>query len=155
MTEENNIYEASVEMKDASKTISAFTVFKFIKMMSDPFTKMEAYKLGIIDENGKFLKKVYDLTSTKEKKSVDAFNRLIINLKKIIKKVPDPKLKAQMKTISTAMVLLKDEAEKYGADGEYVVEEIKGYLFDCGIDVDKEEINQSFTELLEGENNAK
>ena len=120
-------------------------------MMSDPFTKLEAYRLGVIDENGNFLKKVETLTSSKEKKSVDAFHRLIINLKKIIRKVPDPKLKAQMKSVSTAMVLLKDEAEKYGADGEYVIEEIKSYLFDCGIDVDKEQINQSFNNLLKGE----
>lgn len=150
MIKENNIVE-SAGMKDASKTISAFTVFRFIKMMSDPFTKLEAYRLGVIDENGNFLKKVETLTSSKEKKSVDAFHRLIINLKKIIRKVPDPKLKAQMKSVSTAMVLLKDEAEKYGADGEYVIEEIKSYLFDCGIDVDKEQINQSFNTLLKGE----
>jgi len=71
-------------MKDAAKVISAFTVFKFIKMMSDPFTKMEAYKLGIIDEKGKFLRKVDTLETNKEKQSVDSFHRLIINLKKII-----------------------------------------------------------------------
>ena len=74
-------------MKDAGKVISAFTVFKFIKMMSEPFTSMDAYKLGIIDDKGKFLKKVDSLETNKEKKSVDAFHRLIINLKKIINKM--------------------------------------------------------------------
>ena len=138
-------------MKDAAKVISAFTVFKFIKMMSDPFTKMEAYKLGIIDEKGKFLKKVDTLETNKEKQSVDSFHRLIINLKKIIQKVPDPKLKAQMKTLPTAMILLKDEAEKFGADGDYVLHEVKNYLIDNNIDLDTTEINQSFDELLEGE----
>ena len=119
-----NISEAT-GMQDASKVISAFTAFKFIKIISEPFTKMEAYKLGIIDDKGKFLKKVEDLDSQKEKKSVDVFNRLMINLKKIINKVPDPKLKAQLKTLPTAMILLKDEAEKYGADGEYVLSEVE------------------------------
>ena len=115
--------------------ISAFTAFKFIKIISDPFTKMEAYKLGIIDVKGKFLKKVEDLDSKKEKKSVDVFNRLMINLMKIINKVPDPKLKAQLKTLPTAMILLKDEAEKYGADGEYVLSEFEDYLLENGINV--------------------
>ena len=123
-------------MKDAGKVISAFTVFKFIKMMSEPFTSMDSYKLGIIDDKGNFLKKVDSLETNKERKSVDAFHRLIINLKKIINKVPDPKLKAQMKTLPTAMILLKDEVEKYGADGDFVVSEIKNYFIDNGIDLD-------------------
>ena len=136
-------------MKDAGKVISAFTVFKFIKMMSEPFTSMDAYKLGIIDDKGKFLKKVDSLETNKEKKSVDAFHRLIINLKKIINKVPDPKLKAQMKTLPTAMILLKDEVEKYGADGDFVISEIKNYFIDNGIDLDTIHLNQSFQELAE------
>ena len=130
-----------------------FTVFKFIKMMSEPFTKMRAYKFGIIDEKGKFLKKVETLESQKEKQSVDAFNRLIINLKKVFQKVPDPKFKAQMRTLPTAMVLLKDEAEKYGADGDYVLSEIRDYFLENGIDIDSIDVDQSFTDLLEGENN--
>ncbi len=145
---ENSINE-NRGMKDASKVISAFTVFKFIKMMSSPFTSMDAYKFGIIDEKGKFLKKVDSLESNKEKKSVDAFNRLVINLKKIIEKVPDPKLKAQMKTLPTAMILLKDEVEKYGADGDFVISEIKNYFIDNGINLDTIEINQSFEDLTE------
>ena len=136
-------------MKDAGKVISAFTVFKFVKMMSEPFTSMEAYKLGIIDDKGKFLKKVDSLETNKEKKSVDAFHRLIINLKKIINKVPDPKLKAQMKTLPTAMILLKDEVEKYGADGDFVVSEIKNYFIANGIDLDTIHLNQSFQDLEE------
>jgi len=139
MKEEQNIYEAG--MQDAAKVISAFTVFKFIKMMSDPFTKMDAYKYGIIDDKGKFIKKVETLTDTKEKKSVDPFHRLIINLKKIIQKVPDPKLKAQMKTLPTAMVLLKDEAEKYGADGVYVLSEVEDFLLENGININGEKNN--------------
>ncbi len=131
MNEEQNIHEAG--MQDAAKVISAFTVFKFIKMMSDPFSKMDAYKYGIIDDKGNFIKKVESLTDTREKKSVDPFNRLIINLKKLIQRVPDPKLKAQMKTLPGAMVLLKDEAEKYGADGEYVLSEVEEFLSENGI----------------------
>ena len=147
---EDNLYEAG-DMSDAGKVISAFTVFKFIKIISDPFTKMEAYRLGIIDSKGKFLKKVNDLQTKKERDSVNPFNRLMINLKKAMDRVPDPKFKAQLKTLPTAMILLKDEAEKVGADGDVVLTEVRNYLFENGIDVDSIGTNEEFKELLRGE----
>tara|TARA_R100000152_G_C6729879_1_gene154694 strand:- start:152 stop:604 length:453 start_codon:yes stop_codon:yes gene_type:complete len=150
MLKENNLYEAG-DMSDAGKVISAFTVFKFIKIISDPFTKMEAYKLGIIDSKGKFLKKVDELETKKERDAVKPFNRLMINLKKAMDRVPDPKFKAQLKTLPTAMILLKDEAEKIGADGDVVLTEIRNYLFENGVDVDNISTNEEFKELLQGE----
>ena len=150
MLKENNLYEAG-DMTDAGKVISAFTVFKFIKIISDPFTKMEAYRLGIIDSKGKFLKKVNELETKKERDAVNPFNRLMINLKKAMNRVPDPKFKAQLKTLPTAMILLKDEAEKIGADGDVVLTEIRNYLFENGVDVDNISTNEEFKELLQGE----
>tara|TARA_R110000824_G_scaffold181859_2_gene362728 strand:+ start:2312 stop:2767 length:456 start_codon:yes stop_codon:yes gene_type:complete len=147
---ENNLYEAG-DMSDAGKVISAFTVFKFIKIISDPFTKMEAYKLGIIDSKGKFLKKVDELKTKKERDSVKPFDRLMINLKKAMDRVPDPKFKAQLRTLPTAMILLKDEAERVGADGDVVLTEIRNYLFKNGVDVDNISTNEEFKELLQGE----
>ena len=148
MLKENNLYEAG-DMSDASKVISAFTVFKFIKIISDPFTKMEAYKLGIIDSKGKFLKKVDELESKKERDSVKPFNRLMINLKKALSKVPDPTFKAQLKTLPTAMILLKDEAEKVGADGNLVLSEMRNYLLENGIDIDSDDRNEEFKKFAE------
>jgi hypothetical protein len=119
------IYE---DTRELNKVISAFTVFKFIKAMTTPFNQMDAYDLGIIDSKGKFLKKVDQLTTNQERKSVDAFNRLVINFKKIIAKIPDPSLKANLKRLPTAMVLLKDDVEKLGVDGEQVLSEIREYI---------------------------
>ena len=129
--------------KDLNKVISAFTVYKFIKLIAMPFTGMDAYKYKIIDSKGKFIRNMDSLTTDAEKKSVDVFNRLIINLKKIIDKVPDPKLKAQLKTFPTAMMLLRNEAEKVGADGQYVLNEVTNYLNKQGIDIDND-INKEF-----------
>lgn len=145
-----NINEAQ---NDMTKVIGAFTVFKFIKLMATPFTKMDAYKYGIIDSKGDFLKKSEDLKKDKERKSVDVFNRLIINMKKIINRLPDPAFQAQMKNVATAMVLIKEESEKVGADGDMVVEEISKYLSTKGIDVAGIEVNDSFEKLLEEYNN--
>ena len=49
-------------------------------------------------------------------------------LKKIIKKVPDPKLKAQLTTLPTAIILVKEEVEKIGGDGEFFVECFKDFI---------------------------
>ena len=138
-------------MTDAGKVISAFTVFRFIKIISDPFTKMEAYKLGIIDSKGKFLKKVDELQTKKERDSVNPFNRLMINLKKALARVPDPTFKAKLKTLPTAMILLKDEAEKVGADGDLVLTEVRNYLFENGVDVDNIATNEEFKEFIQGD----
>ena len=138
-------------MADAGKVISAFTVFRFIKIISDPFTKMEAYKLGIIDSKGKFLKKVDELKTKKEIDSVNPFNRLMINLKKALARVPDPTFKAKLKTLPTAMILLKDEAEKVGADGDLVLTEVRNYLFENGVDVDNIATNEEFKEFIQGD----
>jgi hypothetical protein len=135
-------------MGDITKVVGAFTVYKFIKLMSTPFRQMDAYKYGIIDSKGNFLKKSEELTSSKERKSVDVFNRLIINLKKLIKKIPDPSLQAQLRTVATAMVLIKEESEKIGGDGNFVMNEIRKYLSNKGIDTDSIELNNSFETLI-------
>jgi len=138
---------------DMTKVIGAFTVYKFIKLMATPFRQMDAYKFGIIDSKGKFLKKSEELTSSKEKKSVDVFNRLIINLKKLVKKIPDPSLQAQLKNVATAMILIKEESEKIGCDGDFVVNEIRKYLSNEGIDINSIEINDSFEKLIKENKN--
>ena len=135
----------SQSMSDLNKVISAFTVYKFIKRIITPFNQMDAYKLGIIDNKGKFLKKYSELTTSKERKAGSMFNRLVINLKKIIKKVPDPKLKAQLTTLPTAIVLVKEEVERIGGDGEYFVECFKDFIMqEYSIDIESLFLNESF-----------
>ena len=142
------IYE---DTRELNKVISAFTVFKFIKAMTTPFNQMDAYDLGIIDSKGKFIKKLDQLTTNQERKSVDAFNRLVINFKKIIAKVPDPTLKANLKRLPTAMILLKDDIEKLGVDGEQVLTEIREYIKEeHGINIEGVEastVNNLFEEI--------
>ena len=75
---------------DLSKIIPAFTTYKFLKALVQPFTEFEAYKLGIIDKNGNFLKKFKELKKPKEKKAASMFFRLIINLKKLLGDIRSP-----------------------------------------------------------------
>ena len=39
------------------RAIDLFVTYRFLKLLTTPFDKQDAYKLGIIDENGNRIKK--------------------------------------------------------------------------------------------------
>jgi hypothetical protein len=65
-----------------------FLTYQFLKRINVPFEKWDAYKLGIIDKNGKVLKKKSTLKSPQEKASWGYFDILTANLKKMLAKIP-------------------------------------------------------------------
>jgi|TARA_R100001594_G_scaffold106632_1_gene141100 hypothetical protein len=131
---------------EINKTVNAFTVWKFLKMLTTPFNRTEAYKLGIIDKNGNYLKMVDDLKTQKEKNAVNTFTRMMFNIKKLLQKVPDPKVKSDLKQVTTALFLLKEEANKIGADGDYVYDQIMEFY---SLEYPEENINEKFTNEME------
>ena len=131
-------------MKELNKIVNAFTVYKFIQSIITPFTAMPAYKLGIIDRKGNFLKKQDDLKTDAEKKASSMFSRLIINLKKIIAKVPDPKMQAQLKTLPTAIFLVKEDLDEIGADITLIEEAVIKVLEENGVEIKNQMLNESF-----------
>lgn len=69
-------------------SIDNLIAFKVLSMLVQPFEKTDAYELGIIDKDGKALKKVKDFKTSEEKDSYTALHRLVFNLKKLLAKVP-------------------------------------------------------------------
>ena len=65
-----------------------YLTYKFIKALIQPFNKTDAYRLGIIDDEGNILKKKRELKTSEEKDAYGFFNRMVWNLKKLIQKVP-------------------------------------------------------------------
>jgi len=55
--------------------------FRFLKLLTTNFKDTEAFKLGIIDEKGKKLRKP---ESSEDKSAYTPFNRLVYNIKKLI-----------------------------------------------------------------------
>ena len=47
--------------------VDAFIAYKFIKILAVPFEKTDAFKMGIIDKDGKILKKRKDLKGEEKK----------------------------------------------------------------------------------------
>jgi hypothetical protein len=132
-----------------SKLINAFVMYKFVKLLVTPFNKTEAYKLGIIDEKGKYLKKQKDLVNTQEKMASNIFTRLVWNIKKLIEKVPFGK--STLGSLTAALFLLKEETRKMGIDDIYVDEVFQEYMLkEHNIDYKKEMLNEKFKGVSNG-----
>lgn len=85
-------------------------LYQFVRKLVTPFKKMPAYKAGIIDDKGKFLKKKRDLKTAEEKKALSYFDILIINLKKLLAKIPGGG--TQLATFTAALMLLREYESK-------------------------------------------
>ena len=80
----------------AGRIINNLIAFKILYMLVTPFEKTQAYKYGIIDKDGKPLKKTRDLKTEDEKDSYTQLDKLVFSLKRILAKLPggDNKLKS-------------------------------------------------------------
>ena len=86
--------------------LDLFLVYSFIKRLTTPFKETLAYKLGLIDEKGKKLKKA---SSKDEKNAMTYYDKLIFNLKRLLSKVTG--IENKFTTFAAALLLLK-ESEK-------------------------------------------
>ena len=84
-----------------------YFVYQFLKKLVTPFEKTEAFELGIIDKDGKILKKRRDLETTEEKGAYNLSDTLVWNLKKIMGKIPFGKSK--LASYAAALWLIKEQ----------------------------------------------
>ena len=84
-----------------------YFVYQFLKKLVTPFEKTEAFKLGIIDEKGKILKRRRDLETSDEKSAYNLSDTLVWNLKKILGKIPFGKSK--LASYAAALWLIKEQ----------------------------------------------
>lgn len=130
-----------------NRLVNAFVIFQFLKTLVKPFKDTDAYKLGIIDDKGNYLKKQKDLKTSEEKKASNIFTRLVWNIKKILEKIPFGKTK--IASLATALYLIREEAEKVGADGDLLEDVFNSYLIkEHGIDLKKELLNEKFDNIF-------
>lgn len=91
-------------LKNAADTVYAF---RFIRMMVMDWTSWDAYKEGIIDENGKRIRNVKIDTDSK-KSSYTPFIRLVANIKRLVAKIPGGGSK--LGSFASALYLVKEKA---------------------------------------------
>jgi len=68
--------------------LDLFMIYNFIRRLVTPFSEWDAYKLGIIDERGKVLRKRRQLRRKEERDAFGVFDVLVLNLKKLLERLP-------------------------------------------------------------------
>jgi len=101
-----------------------YFVYQFLKKLVTPFNKTDAFKLGIIDEKGKILKRRRDLEGDEEKDAYNLSDTLVWNLKKILGKIPLGK--SRLASYAAALWLIKEQQDGY----KITEEELELQFFD-------------------------
>ena len=95
------------------RAIDLLITYRVIKMLVTHWKQHDAYKLGIIDDNGKVLRKMKTLKSAKEKDSYTILHRFVFNLKRLLGLLPGGKSK--FASYATALALLIKENKDINA----------------------------------------
>ena len=97
-----------------ASTVDLIFIYQFLKRLTTPFNKTDAYKFGIIDERGK---KIKDPETKEEENSFGYFDRLVFNIKKVIEGIPGGRSK--LASYAAALFLIRE-----GIDREYTHQEL-------------------------------
>lgn len=108
-----------------SSIVDLFLVYQFITRLVTPFNQWNAYKLGIINDQGKVLRKRATLSTPEEKSAWGYFDILAANIKKLLAKFPG----GDSKLVSYAAAgLLLREQKKLETMSEEEIEELVNQL---------------------------
>ena len=124
------------------RAVDLFVTYRFLKLLTTPFEKTDAFKFGIIDANGHRIKKpkstkvAVELTTSELKNSYTILHKLIFNIKKLFAKVPG--LRTKVGTYAAALFLLKDTFKEHVEDPDMFEKEFMKYLKENKIELDRD-----------------
>ena len=134
-----------VQLKEgAMNVVDTVIVFRILKMMTRKWSEMDAYKFGLIDDNGKRIKTKKPKTS-EEKNSFTLLHRLVFNLKRVLELLPFGR--TRLASYAAALALLKEHFE---IDGKYLEESFYTYLKENNLVVDLLEGHDNMNNLQKG-----
>ena len=122
------------------RAIDLFVTYRFIRLLTTPFQKTDAYKLGIIDENGNRIrqpnstKPAVELATIEQKNSYTILHKLVFNIKKLFAKVPG--LRTKVGTYAAALFLLKDTFKEHVEDPDMFEKQFMKYLKENDVELD-------------------
>lgn len=120
------------------RAVDLFVTYRFLKLLTTPFNKTDAFKFGIIDKDGNRLKNedgsVEVLRTPDEKGAYTILHKLIFNIKKLFAKVPG--LRTKVGTYAAALFLLKDTFKEHVEDPDVFEKEFMKYLKEEGYELD-------------------
>ena len=109
----------------ANRPVDLLIAYRVIKMLVTPFDKQPAFKYGIIDKNGKVLKKYNTIKGTLEKRSYTVLHRFVFNLKRLLAKAG---IKGKLGSFAVAAALLLQENKRYLQHKEVIESAVITYL---------------------------
>jgi len=114
------------------RAIDLFVTYRFIRLLTTPFEKTDAFKLGIIDKDGN--RTDMKLYKVAEKNAYTILHKLVFNIKKLFMKVPG--LRTKVGTYAAALFLLKDTFKEHIEDPQMFEKEFLKYLKENNIELD-------------------
>ena len=124
------------------RAVDLFVTYRFIKLLTTPFNKTDAYKFGIIDDKGNRIREdnstrpKVELTTSQLKNSYTVLHKLVFNIKKIFSKLP--LLKTKIGTKAAALFLLKDTFKEHMQDPDIFEKEFMKFLKENNVVLDTE-----------------
>lgn len=125
--------------------------FRFIKLLVTKWTNTDAYKLGIIDAEGKPLKKASELDTSEEKSAYTYFHRLVYNIKRLINKIPIVG-KSTLASWAAALWLIKEET---GMSEDKIVKLMEKFCKENDIKLDTVTLSESANWISDQDGNLK
>lgn len=110
-----------------SRAADVYYTFKFLKTLVTKWEDMPAFKLGIIDDNGKYIWDKEKSMSSEEKDAYTVFHRLVFNIKRVMQKVPFGR--SRLASYAAALFLLREQTGMTD-------EQIAHVLDEAGFDID-------------------
>ena len=124
------------------RAIDLFVTYRFLRLLTTPFEKTDAYKLGIIDKKGNRIRKpkstkpAVELATSEQQNSYTILHKLVFNIKKLFGKVPG--LRTKTGTYAAALFLLKDTFKEHVDDPDMFEKEFVKYLKENNVEFDNE-----------------
>jgi len=86
--------------------IDLFLVYQFIRRLATPFSEWEAFKQGIIDEDGNILIPKKERRLQRQRDAFGVFDLLVLKLKKMLEKLPGGK--SRLASYAAVLWLIKE-----------------------------------------------
>jgi len=91
-----------------SRLTDAYVTYRIIRMLATPIENSDAYKMGIVNADGK---KIKNPTTSSEKDAYSLLQRFVFKVQRALVKSPDRNAK-RLLTVAAALSILKDHKEQ-------------------------------------------
>lgn len=126
-----------------ANAVDILVAYQFIKQLSKPWEDWQAFELGLIDKNGKRIRKT---KSPEEKRAYPRWKVLVANIKRFLDKIPGGR--TRLGSFAASLWLLKEE--KNVEDIEVLEKAFEEYLETKDLLIEMEENSKQINTLDKG-----